>query len=185
MGNIDAFEKVYKAYFNGLERFAQAYVKDRDDANDIVQSVFLTLWEKRETLAPNTNLTNFLITLTKNQCLNFLNHLKARTNYLFSQERSWKEIQLNYYALERFNANKLIFTELEGSIQKAIDSLPGQASEIFKMSRFEGFKYAEIADKLGISIKTVEKKMSIALEFLREALKGYYLLVLFLIFIFI
>jgi RNA polymerase sigma-70 factor, ECF subfamily len=172
--NIQVFEKIFKYYFLKLERFAVEYVLNKEEANDIVQSVFAMLWERRASLLPDTNLNNYLITLTKNQCLNYLKHLKAGFNYKSFHESKWKELEMNYYALERFNQNKLSLEELEKTIQDAIDSLPGQCREIFMLSRFQDLKYHEIADKLNISVKTVEKKMSISLSILREKLREYY-----------
>lgn len=180
-GNIKTFEDIFINYCPFLEKFAEGYVINKEEASDIVQSVFLTFWERKEKLKEDTNLNNYLITLTKNQCLNYLKHLKAKQNYLQSLTSNANEFLLNYYALERLDENKLIFKELSTTIENAIDSLPGQCREIFIMSRFENMKYHEIADKLGISVKTVEKKMSISLEILRVALKDYYFLFLLLL----
>lgn len=179
-GNIKTFEEVFINYCTYLEKFAEGYVLNREEANDIVQSVFLTFWERKEKLKVDTNLNNYLITLTKNQCLNYLKHLKVEQNYLQSQISNVNALLLNYYALERLNENKLIFDELSTTIQKVIDSLPKQCREIFIMSRFENMKYHEIADKFSVSVKTVEKKMSISLKILRIALKDYYFFFLLL-----
>jgi len=175
-GSEKAFRVVYDLYFLRLERFAAAYVIDRGEAQDIVQSVFLTLWDRKESLYSETNLGNYLITLTKNQCLNYLRHERVQLNYLTRQEQKNAELLLNFYALEKLNENKLLFDELEIAAKQAIDSLPGQSREVFILSRIEGMKYQEIAQKLEVSVKTVEKKMSIALELLRDALKDYYVL---------
>jgi len=180
-GSIKTFEEVFINYCPFLEKFAEGYVINKDDASDIVQSVFLSFWERKEKLRDDTNLNNYLITLTKNKCLNYIKHLKAKQTYLQIQTTGVNELLLNYYALEKLNEDKLIFKELSKSIEKAIDSLPVQCREIFMMSRFENMKYHEIADKLGISVKTVEKKMSISLEILRVALKDYSLLLLLLL----
>jgi RNA polymerase sigma-70 factor (ECF subfamily) len=178
-GNIKAFEAVFNHYYNGLIYFATSYLKNREDANDIIQSVFLTLWERRASLHQDTNLMAYLFTNTRNLCLNYLNHLKARSNYLSFQEHSWNDLQLNIYALEEFNPSSLEYDELEKKLQKALDTMPDDSAKIFRMSRFDGLKYSEIAEKLHVSVKTVEKKMSIALSHLRIELKGF----LFLLFI--
>jgi RNA polymerase sigma-70 factor, ECF subfamily len=180
-GNIKTFEEVFINYYPFLQKFAEGYVSNGDEADDIVQSVFLSVWERKEKLKEDTNLNNYLITLTKNQCINYIKHLKAKQTYLQNQTCNINELLLNYYALEQLNEDKLIFNELSKSIEKAIDSLPGQCHEIFVMSRFENMKYHEIADRLCISVKTVEKKMSISLEILRVALKDYYFLFLLLL----
>ncbi|NWJ51024.1 MAG: RNA polymerase sigma-70 factor [Bacteroidetes bacterium] len=179
-GNIKTFEEVFINYYPFLQKFAEGYVNNKDEASDIVQSVFLSVWERKEKLKTDTNLNNYLITLTKNQCLNFIKHLKAKQTYLQSQSYNVNELLLNYYALENLNENKLILNELTAVIENAINSLPEQCKEIFRMSRFENMKYQEIADKMDISVKTVEKKMSISLGILRAALKDYLMLFLFL-----
>jgi RNA polymerase sigma-70 factor (ECF subfamily) len=178
-GNIRAFEAIFNQYQHALVSFAASYVKRREDANDIVQSVFLNLWERRSKLQPDTNIAAYLFTITRNNCLNFLNHLKAQSNYLSVQENNWHEIQLNIYALEAFNASELDYEALELKLRKAIESLPEQCSTVFMLSRFKGLKYTEIAARLNISVKTVEKKMSIALSHLRSELKNFYFIIFF------
>lgn len=179
-GNIKAFQTVFSQYYKALHHFALSYLKSSEDATDIVQSVFLILWERRENLKADTNLTSYLFTITRNQSLNFLEHIKARSNYLNKQEQYWNELQLNYYSLEKFNATNLGYEELEAEINKAIGELPEDIGRIFTLSRFQGLKYSEIAEKLGVSVKTVEKKMSIALVKLRESLRKYYYIVFFI-----
>jgi RNA polymerase sigma-70 factor, ECF subfamily len=177
-GNIKVFEAIFMQLAAKLERFAFQYVANQEEASDIVQNVFLVLWERKEQLLENTNLNNYLITLTKNQCLNYLKHEKVLRNFATEQNLRWKELEINYFALEQFNENKIQIDELNKAIQDALDSLPGQCREIFMMSRNEGMKYQEIAEKLKISVKTVEKKMSISLNIFREALKDYYAILL-------
>lgn len=174
LGNFKAFKTVFDQYFKALHHFAVSYLKNEEDATDIVQSVFLILWERRESLRPDTNLISYLFTIAKNQSLNYLDHIKAKTNYLSRHEQHWNELQLNYYSLEQFNTINLGYEELESELNKSMAELPADIAQIFAMSRFQGLKYSEIADKMGISVKTVEKKMSIALMKLRESLKKYY-----------
>lgn len=177
LGNFKAFKTVFDQYYKALHHFAASYLKNEEDATDIVQSVFLILWERRESLRHDTNLLSYLFTIAKNQSLNYLEHIKAKTNYLSKQEKHWNELQLNYYSLEKFNTTNLVYDELERELNKALSELPEDIAQIFSMSRFQGLKYSEIADKMGISVKTVEKKMSIALLKLRESLKKFYFLI--------
>src|SRR6266568_3829901 len=99
-GDVDIFEEVYHLYVNKLERFVVEYVNSKEEASDIVQNVFIVLWEKRQMLLNDTNLNNYLITLAKNQSLNFIKHQKVATNYQGYKERIWKEWLLSGYALE-------------------------------------------------------------------------------------
>jgi RNA polymerase sigma-70 factor (ECF subfamily) len=169
----DAFRNIYNKYFSKLLNFAVSYVIIRDEAADIVQNVFLSLWDKRDSLAKNTNLNNYLITLTRNQCLNYLRHFQAGRKYQYYRQNIHDELMLNYYALERLTDGKSAYEELELKLQQTLDSMPVENRESFLMSRVEGKKYVEIAEKMNISVKTVEKKMSQALKLLREALREY------------
>jgi RNA polymerase sigma-70 factor, ECF subfamily len=175
-GDKKTFEAIFFSYAGSLERFAYEYVSNREEATDIVQSVFLTLWERKTFLHDDSNLTNYLITLTKNRCLNYLRDSKSRLSYETHETVYGRELLLNYYALERFNENTLITEELSGMIKDAIDSLPIQCREMFMMNRFEGLTYQQIAEKYQVSVKTVEKKMSQSLQIMRHALKDYILL---------
>jgi RNA polymerase sigma-70 factor (ECF subfamily) len=172
-GSEEAFRKIYDLYFTKLFNFAVSYVIVRDEAADIVQTVFLSLWDKRESLAKNTNLNNYLVTLTRNQSLNHLRHNRAGMNYQSYQQGIHDELILNYYALERLNDSRFTYEELETRLHEALDSMPVESRESFLLSRVEGKRYFEIAEKMNISVKTVEKKMSQALGILREALKDY------------
>jgi RNA polymerase sigma-70 factor (ECF subfamily) len=173
VGSEVAFRKVYKTYFPKLLNFATSYVIIRDEAADIAQSVFLTLWDKKETLNGNTNINNYLITLARNQCLNHLRHIRAGINYKTYQQGIHDERMLNYYALEQLSDNTLGYEELEVRLQEALNKMPVQNRESFLMSRVDGKRYAEIAEKMNISVKTVEKRMSQALDILRKAFKDF------------
>lgn len=180
-GDRSVFEQIFYAYFATIERFAREYVVHQHVANDMAQNTFLSLWEKRESLRNDTNLKNYLITLTRNQCLNHLNHAKIEKRYIQStQEKYEREFRLNSSALERFNFDKLQNKELEETIHKAINDLPEETRSVFLMSRVDGFTYQEIAEKHNISLKAVEKRMSKALTILRINLKGYYFLIFFI-----
>ena len=180
-GDKAAFKHLYESFFLRLERFACQYVIDRHVANDLVQNVFVILWEKRESLREDASLANFLFTLTRNQCLNYLNHVKIEKRYLQeTQEKNEREFRLNKCALEFFDYDSLQEKELRNMIQKAIEELPEVNRGVFLMNRKEGFTYNEIASKLNISAKTVEKRMSKALALLRISLKEYYFLIFFL-----
>lgn len=172
-GDTEIFKEVYHFYVNKLERFVLGYIHNKEETYDIVQNVFIILWEKRKTLEVNSNLLNYLITLAKNQSLNYIKHLKVQANYQGQNERLWKEMMLSAYALEKLHTDPLILEELDTVIKQSIDSLPGQCREIFMMSRFYSMKYNDIAQELNISVKTVEKKMSVSLQILRLALKDY------------
>lgn len=134
------------------------YTKDLDDAKDIVHNVFIITWEKFETLPEDTNYRSYLFTAVRNRCLNYLRDKKKNVSLD-------NAMQVESYSLAGTEAS-----ELEVRIETTINSLPEKCREVFELNRQEGLKYAQIAEKLGISIKTVEAQMSKALGVLRSHL---------------
>jgi RNA polymerase sigma-70 factor (ECF subfamily) len=137
-----------------------------DVAEEIVQEVFIKLWERREELEFNSSVKSYLFRAVHNTSLNYLRHLKVREEHRQYAEERHQLLSMEY-------SDGLEEKELENRIWDAIGRLPEQCARIFQMSRFEGLKYREIADKLGISPKTVEVQMGKALRRLREDLKDY------------
>jgi RNA polymerase sigma-70 factor (ECF subfamily) len=168
------FEEIYLYYFPRLLRFAREYVISQEDAENIIQDVFLLLWEKRDDLQIHISLTSFLFTLIKNRCID---HLRRKTNVEQGkkqlQENYFLELKMKLYSLEALNQSIISDENIEKIITNAIDSLPPKCREIFLLNKMEGKKYREIAEDLNISVNTVENQMSIALRKLREKLKNY------------
>jgi RNA polymerase sigma-70 factor, ECF subfamily len=169
-GEKKAFEAVYNEFFGVLYHLCLHYLHDEKVSEELVQDTFMKLWEIRETLNDQINIRNFLYTITKNNCLN---HLRNQKISLKHQENiKYLEMQFNYEALEKLG-NYIQFEELRGKIDEAISNLPAEVIETFKLSRFEELSYREIAEQQGISIKTVEARISKALRILRIDLKDY------------
>lgn len=162
------FEKLYKLYYPKMFAFAKNYVPANEDAENIVQDVFLILWERKEEIEISFTLTTYLFTLVKNRCLNFLRHKLIEEEY---NSQMKEELGFKLYALETFNYSYQSEEELQEVIQRALDTLPERCREVFIKSRIEGLKYKEISDELGISVNTVENQMVTALKKLRVALK--------------
>ena len=161
-----AFEILFRSFFPGLVLFAQKYVPDQDTAKEIVHNVFINLWEKREKIDSSTSLKSYLFTSVQNRCLNFIRDQKK-----FDKDGTLLE-KLEHRGYTEATG-RLEEQELEQRIYDALQELPQKCREIFTMNRFEELKYAEIAEKLNISIKTVETQMSKALKILREKLIDY------------
>lgn len=157
-----AFETLFKSHFKELHSYANAMVKNDVEAEEIVQNLFLKLWEKRECLNIHTSLRAYLYRSTYNESLNYLKHQKVKFNYLRHSEYTTKD--------ESENSNQLDAKELEQTLHSALNRLPEACRTIFQMTRFEDLKYREIADRLNISIKTVENQMGKALRILRVEL---------------
>lgn len=146
------------------------YTHDLDDARNIVHDVFLGLWEKWEGLPEDTNYKSYLYAGVRNRGLNFIRDRKKQV--------AFEQVAEGKLALA---ADEMNATELEGEIEFAIQSLPEKCREVFEMNRKEGLKYAQIAEALGISVKTVEAQMSKALGVLRERLGEFLVLLLFIL----
>ena len=157
---------LFRSHFTGLCFFAQKYVKDIDTAKEIVQDAFLSLWEKRDTIDMDRQVKSYLTMIIHNKCTNYLrDNRKFDTNIL--------QIENLLDVPEYESTDSMVTGELKGSIESAINELPEKCREIFVMNRYENLKYQEIADKLQISVKTVETQMSKALQHMRLRLAAY------------
>jgi RNA polymerase sigma-70 factor (ECF subfamily) len=174
VGDITAFEMLFRTYYQPLCNYAYTFLQDKEDAEEIVQSTFLLVWEKRETLAIRTSVRPYLYAMVRNACLNIIKHEKIKQKYVGEEmalaDRSHDSVD-----------NSVASNELEYRIKVAMEELPEQCRMVFKLSRFEELKYAEIADQLNISIKTVENHMGKALKIMREQLKDYLPLIIVLL----
>lgn len=164
-GDEKSFEILFHKYYKFLCQYAAKIINDDSAAEEIVQDFFVKIWEKRETLNIETSVKNYLFRSVKNLCINYIQHNKTKYNYA---KKVISEIENNFSDDDSFPE-----TELSQKIEESINSLPEKRKEIFRLSRQEGLKYQEIAEKLNISIKTVETQMSLAIKTLRDKLKNY------------
>ena len=169
-GNEKAFEELFKTQYPALCGYARKYLEDIDQAEEIVQEMFFNFWQKKETMKINTSLEAYLFRSVRNACLNYLKHLKIQEQYKLANNQEIKQKEQEIH-------DTVVAMELEEKIEQIIDQLPPERQKVFKMSRHEELKYKEIAQKLNISIKTVEVQMSKALKFLRMHLSDYLSLV--------
>lgn len=169
-----AFEQVFRESYRPLTAYAFRFVRELPTAENIVQDVFLKLWQNRRQLVITTSLAHYLFRSVRNHSLNHLDKTKVRSEYLRMQiDRTEDDEDYSAFYPE---------IGLLDKIETAIRALPTKRQEIFRMAREEGLKYREIADQLNLSVKTVETQMTLALKQLRDALKEYHHLVLFLLF---
>lgn len=173
-----SFEAVFKTYFRALHAYAMAILKESESAEEIVQSVFLKLWEKRESLEINSSLKAYLYRAVYHDSLNYINHQKVKRkhwDHAHYEMTQGKPEQVGEQIKGQEN-------ELYERFQLALEKLPEKCRMVFNLSRFEELKYQEIADRLEISIKTVEAHMGKALKTLRVELAEFLpLLLMFLI----
>lgn len=175
-GNENAFEAIFKGYYVRLCNFAYSFLEDKDEAEEVVQSTFLTIWEKHDSLEIQVSLKSYLYRSVHNSCLNKIKHSKVKQ--VHQESTKSKEEVFSDDASEH-----IISKELEHQIEIAINALPPKCAMVFRLSRFENLSYAEIADQLGISVKTVENQMIKALKILREELKDYLPALIWLLFL--
>ena len=161
-GDHDSYEILFKLYYAKFVNFADAIIKDRNSAKDIVQEALIKIWANRAGLDENLNLQNYIYVIVKRLILNYLRDHKPSES------------------LESEVANKLqctssggqdlivIANETRNRIQDIISKMPSQRRTVFVMSRNQGMTNKQIAEALQISVKTVERHMTLALAELRE-----------------
>jgi RNA polymerase sigma-70 factor, ECF subfamily len=164
-GDIDAYEVVYKAYFQPLYHYARTIVDNDTKAEDIVQNMFIKIWEKSTTMDIQTSLKAYLYKSVYNASLNALKSNQVEQKV---KDQVTHHLDSSEAPLQQWDRNNL-----EKRLSQALKELPEQCRTVFQMSRFEQLKYREIADQLGISTKTVEQHMTKALKSLRLQLIDY------------
>ena len=178
-GDQSAFEELYSFFYPKLSYFSGQYLPDTDQGNSVAQDVFTELWEKRLTFHDNTNIQAWLFTVTKNKSLKWIEREKSKQKY--KNHLLTRQLDINYQSLSSFDTSNIIFEELQQQVESALAKLSPSVRIVFEKSRFEDKKNREIAEELGISLKTVEAHISKALKLLREELKDY-LPLLFILF---
>lgn len=173
IGNEAVFETVFRQYYAPLCRYARPMLGDIDEAEEVVQAVFLAVWERRETLLITTSLKAYLYRAVHNRCLNRLNQQSVQAGH---RQQAADEL----YSNPPSPTQQLMTDELSTRLQQAMGRLPEQCRRAFELSRFDELSYREIADRLGIATKTVENQIGKALRILRTELSDYLPLLLLL-----
>ena len=169
-GDIDNFTEIFSIFYPSLYAFSRKYISDPDDAKDIIQNVFVNIWEKRNEIVIHTSLKSYLLKMVSNACLNeikrrnVINNLEATLRIKLLEEENRRIVQ-ERYTYEFLDSKKLT------KLKQAIEKLPDSCKEIFKMSRFQEMKNREIAEELNISVRTVETQIYRALKSLRSNLQ--------------
>ncbi len=170
-----AFEQVFKEHYKRLHGYAFTLLKDEDEAEEVVQNMFVKLWERKEQLHTLQSIPAYLYRSVYNDCMNVMKHEKVKARHQQFVKGTNTEAEGGH--------NAAALRELEQKLGSALAELPEQCRTIFQMSRFEELKYREIADKLGLSVKTIENQMGKALKLMRQKLADYLPLVAWVLFI--
>jgi len=173
-GDIKAYDFLFLSYYPSLCYYAKDLLKIAEVAEEVVQDVFLKLWEKRSVLTIQTSLKSYLYKMVHNQCLNYIrNHSTHKIIKTFSIE----DLNTRFELLEIESSDSIFDTMLSDQIEKdlnlVVDALPEQCKKIFYLCRYQGHSYSEIAGQLNISVSTVKTQMLRAIEKLKEVLVKY------------
>ena len=163
-GDLRAFNELFDRYGKRLYHFSMGYLKSTADAEEIVQEVFLKIWNNREELSVQKSFESYLFTIAKNGILNTIRKSKSEQVYLnYIKIHPEKNVLLD---------DELNFNELEKAYKEAVEQLSPRRKEIFLLSREQSLSNAEIAEKMNISVKTVENQMTLALSEIRKDLRS-------------
>ncbi len=163
-GEKNAYQELFERYAPRIYQFSLSYLKNSADSEELVQDVFLKIWEKRETLDHSKNIKAFIFKVAVNTIYDFIRHKNienafsdfARANFETNSNNTWHTV---------------IFDEMQENLQKLLAQLPEQQQKIFQLSKEEGLSSEEIAAKLNLSKRTVENHLYRAISFLKENFK--------------
>jgi RNA polymerase sigma-70 factor (ECF subfamily) len=162
-GDIKQFEALFRSSYVSLVKYARTLIKDQDSAEEVVQDFFFRFWQNKEKTQIESSLNGYLFRSVHNGCLHYIEHQKVVERYV-------REISSGQTARIESPSDVLQYKELQAKIARTIERLPERCGQIFCMNRFEGMKYSEIAEKLSLSVKTVEANMGRALKEFRKVL---------------
>lgn len=161
-----AFSELYVRYKDKLYYFCLHLLKSKEEASDIVQEIFIRIWESRNFINPDLSFSSFLYTMARNRILNYFRDIDIdeKVKEILATQKITEEEAID---------SKIIYTEYQVILQNAISQLPPQRRKIFNMSRIESMSHKEIAAELGISVNTVQEHISEALKFIKAYFSKY------------
>ena len=162
-GDAGQFESLFRSSYVSLVRYAKTLIKDHDTAEEIVQDLFFRIWQDKEKLNIESSLNGYLFRSVHNRCLHYIEHNRVVDRH--AEEMSYRQTESPESPSDILN-----YKELQEKVARILEKLPERCGKIFTMSRFEGLKYSEIAEKLSVSVKTVEANMGRALKEFRKEL---------------
>lgn len=170
-GDAQAFEAMYRAYKNHLGAFLERYLRSYEAAEEVVQDLFLHIWDHRHTWEVTAPLNVYLFRAARNRAISYLRHERVETKF---RERVAREDLVEFVPRPAGSADEAVrMDEVSDAIERAISALPDRCQEVFRLNRYHHLSYAEVAELLSISVKTVELHMGRALTALRVQLASW------------
>lgn len=170
VGDYSAFSDIFTAYYQDLVMFAARFTHDLNNAEEIVQDTFVRLWEEHKSIKINILLKSYLLKTVQNKCIDWYRHKKimqTHNNFVMGCSPQFEYDTDSY----------ILHSELQEQIEAALGKLPEEISEVFRMNRYKNLKYHEIAEIMGVSVRTIEVRIGKALHMLRDYLKEYFVFV--------
>lgn len=172
-GDKVAFDELYKLHYPALRTYAGMLLRD-EEAEDVVQDVFLNVWLRKEGLDDSLSFKSYLFRSVYNTALNIIKHRRYTDNYRSVCEKEIEEMGYDYYDPDSCDViRRLYLQDIQADINAAIDSLPPKCRGVFTLSYLHDMPSKEISEKLGISLRTVDNHIYAALKLLREKLRKY------------
>lgn len=176
--NEAALEDLFNYYYPRLYNFSRSFLKNEDGIDDILQEVFVKIWQNRKKINSDATFNSFIFTITRNL---LLNELRSRLN----DKNIKEEIRSLSVSQEYLSMEQIEYRDLKENIDNIVNKLPERQKEIFILSRNEGLSHKEIAEKLKISTKTVEYHITLSVKVLKGELKGLGLVSLLYFYLFL
>ena len=178
----ELFTQLFEQYKEPFARFANSFVRDKVVAESLFVDALVDYWQRRDLLPEDTNVPSYILAAVRNKALNYMRHQRVKHNAVEKiKSKVQSDLEFRIGSLENFTTEQLFVDEIGEIVRKTIESMPEQTRRIFEMSRFENKRNAEIAEKLGVSVKTVEFHITKILRVLRENLKDYIICLLLII----
>jgi RNA polymerase sigma-70 factor (ECF subfamily) len=170
-GNEKIFRLIMEEWYSRLFNFANNYLNNEENTKEVLQDVFLKLWDNRQKLSTDTNLNAYLFTLTRNRCIDLIRREKLMLQFRTDKQEEYRRLSENFEALSDPILDNLFAMEIQAEINRTISELPEQCQKVFVLSRMKGMNNREISRTMVLSEKTIESHLTKALKTIRLALE--------------
>jgi RNA polymerase sigma-70 factor (family 1) len=170
-GSEKAFKMIMDQWYSRLFNFASGYLNNDENTKEVLQDVFLQLWDHRSKLIDNTILNAYLFTLTRNRCIDLIRKERLIMQFRTDKQEEYRRLTENFDALSDPILENIFAMEIQDEINRAVKGLPEQCRKVFTMSRLNGLNNKKISESLELSEKTVESHLTKALKVIKLALE--------------